>query len=336
MKSIFLKTVAFSMIAISLWSCKKDEDQTVANVSAAGTLTASSTTVALSQANATKPALTLTFPAATVTGYKVPVTSTLQFDVKGNNFAAAKEFVLTTTTYSPTVNDFNTMLLALGIKVGAAAQIEARLKSVPAPNAVTYSNVLTLSATPYLASAWIYAPGAYQGWAPATADSLVSLTSNGIYVGIINFTAGNLEFKVNPAKNWDLSYGDGGAGALSTTGGNLNATLAGMRQVTVDLNAKTFKIEAALPWAIIGDATPKGWDADTDMKFINDGKGTWKITVDLKVGEMKFRQNHAWDVNLGGSAGKLTSGGGNIAVAAAGNYTITLDVSGLAYTIVKN
>nr|WP_199077647.1 SusE domain-containing protein [Pedobacter sp. ASV19] len=323
MKSIFLKSISLVLLTIGLWSCKKDETKTVSDVSPAGTLTASATSLNLVQANATKPALTLTFPAPTVTGYQIPVTSTLQFALAGTGFKVTKEIVATTTTYSPTVNDFNTMLLALGLKIGVSGQVDVRLKSAPAPNAVTYSNVITITATPYLASAWVYAPGAYQGWNPATADSLVSLTSNGIYQGIINYPVGQFEFKITPAKTWDVSYGDGGGGTLSTSGGNLNAGVAGLRLVTVNMNTKTWTIANADSWSIIGSATPKGWDADTDMKFINDGKGGYKITIDLVAGEFKFRQNHAWTVNFGGSIGALVLNAGNIAVAAAGNYTIT-------------
>ncbi|MGM9477803.1 SusE domain-containing protein [Pedobacter sp. GSP4] len=334
MKTIFLKSLALSLIALSLWSCKKEETQTVSNISPAGTLTASATTLSLAQVNGTKPALTLTFPAATVTGYVVPVTATLQFDLKGKNFATAKEYVITTTSYAPTVNDFNTMMLALGATIGTPAQVEVRLKSGAAANAMTYSNVITLSATPYLASAWIYVPGNYQGWNPATADSLVSLTSNGTYIGIIKFDGGN--FKITPEKKWDVAYGDAGAGAISTTGGDIASGVAGLKQVTVNMTAKTIKIEDTKVWAIIGDATPGKWDTDTDMKFINDGKGTWKVTANLTVGAIKFRQDHKWDVNLGGSGGNLTAGGADIAVATAGNYTITLDVTGSKYTLVKN
>jgi hypothetical protein len=334
MKTIFLKSLALSLITLSLWSCKKEETQTVSNVSAAGTLTASATALSLAQVNGTKPALTLTFPAPTVTGYTVPVTSTLQFDIKGKNFATAKEYVISTTSYSPTVNDFNTMLLALGATIGTPAQVEVRLKSGAAVNAMTYSNVITLTATPYLASAWIYVPGNYQGWNPATADSLVSLTSNGIYVGMIKFDGSN--FKITPEKKWDVAYGDAGSGLISTTGGDMASGAAGWKLLTVNMNTKAWSIVDAKVWAIIGDATPGKWDADTDMKYINDGKGTWKITVNLTAGAVKFRQDHKWDVNLGGSGGTLTAGGADIAVAAAGNYTITLDVTANTYSIVKN
>ena len=324
------------LMVLSLWSCKKDEDQVIANASPAGALTASATSVNLSIANANTTAVTFTFPQATVTGYQVPVTSTLQFDLKGNNFKSAKETVTTTTTYSATVAELNKMMLSLGAVIGTPSEMEVRLKSAPAPNAATYSNVITISGTPYLASAWLYVPGAYNGWDFATVDSLVSLTGNGVYVGIINMPADKITFKVAPARSWDLAYGDGGGDAISTSGGDFNAGTPGLKKITVDLNANTYKIENADSWGLIGDASPGGWDADTDMKFINDGKGLWKLTANLKVGNFKFRMNDAWTVNLGGADGKLSDGGSDIALSVAGNYTISLDPVEKTYTLVKN
>jgi hypothetical protein len=339
MKPYFFKTLAMGLMVLSLWSCKKDEDQVVANVSPAGALTASATSVNLSIASANNTAVTFTFPQATVTGYQVPVTSTLQFDLKGNNFKTAKETVVTTTTYSATVAELNKMMLSLGAVIGTPSEMEVRLKSAPAPNAPTYSNVLTITGTPYLASAWLYMTGDYNNWDFATADSLVSLTGNGVYVGIINLPAEKLGFKVTTLKSWDsgVVYGDGGGDAISTTGGNITAGTAGLKKITVDINANTYKIENADSWGLIGDATPRGWDADTDMKFINDGKDVWVLKTALKVGEIKFRMNDAWDVSLGGSDGKLTADNGpNIKISDAGNYTITLNAVEKTYTLFKN
>jgi starch-binding outer membrane protein SusE/F len=338
MKSIFFKTLAFCFIALSLWSCKKDETQTVSIVGAAGTLTASTTTLSLVQANGAQAALTLSYPLATSSGYVVPVNSTLQFALKGTNFAAPKEVVVNAKTYAPTVTEINNMILALGGKVGVAAQVEVRLKSGAAVNDLTYSNVITLTATPYLASAWIYVPGAYQGWDPATADSLISLSSNGVYTGMIAYTAGNLEFKITPAKKWDVAYGDAGSGKISSSAGdNLKSPDAIVKQVTVDLNAKTIAFSTPNEWSIIGDATLGGWNNDTDMKVVNDGKSNnYSIKTTLTTGALKFRFKHDWTVNLGGSITALTNNGDNIAVTVPGTYTITLDVAAKKATMVKN
>jgi len=44
-----------------------------------------------------------------------------------------------------------------------------------------------------------------------------------------------------------------------------------------------------------------------------------------------------WDYNLGGDIDALTPNGANIAIASAGNYTITLYLAGTMHcTIVKN
>jgi hypothetical protein len=55
----------------------------------------------------------------------------------------------------------------------------------------------------------------------------------------------------------------------------------------------------------------------------------------LNAGLIKFRKNHNWAVNLGGSGGVLTQDGANISVVA-GNYTITLNAENNTYTLVKN
>ena len=344
MKSILFKSFAFCLLALSLWSCKKDETKTVSNISPAGTLTASATSLNLVQSNGALPALTLSYPLATSTGYVVPITTTLQFGLKGTNFSPVREIAINSKTYAPTVTEVNNMLLALGGVVGTPAQVEVRLRSGAAANDLTYSNTVTLSATPYLASAWIYAPGAYQGWNPATADSLISLSSNGVYTGMIAFTPGNLEFKVTPAKKWGGEYGDAGGGKISSSAGdNLKSPDAIVKQVTVDLNKNTIVFGTPNEWSIIGDATLGGWNNDTDMKGINDGKFTvYSIKTTLGIGEFKFRFGHAWDLNLGGGA-NLTTGGDNIKVTVPGTYTITLTVvktadkvTGGTYTIVKN
>ena len=336
MKANILKTLAVGLMVLSLWSCKKDEDKVTANASPAGTLSASATSVDLNNAAAEQTAVTFTFPASTVTGYPVTVTNTLQFDLKGNNFRTAKETVLTTTTYSATVAELNKMMLSLGATIGAPAEMEVRLKSAPAPNVPTYSNVITISGTPYLASAWIYVPGAYHGWSFDTVDSLVSLTGNGVYEGLINMPAEKVTFKITPKKSWDVNYGDGGGDALSTSGGDINAGTPGLKKITVDLNKNTYKIENADSWGLIGDATPGGWENDTDLKFINDGSGLWKLTANLKVGKYKFRMNDTWDVNFGIKDGKFVKGGDDISLSEAGNYTISLDPVEETYTIVKN
>ena len=69
-------------------------------------------------------------------------------------------------------------------------------------------------------------------------------------------------------------------------------------------------------WEIIGDATPGGWDKGTVMNY-DPATKLWSVDVTLVAGEMKFRWDGAWTVNLGGSLGALTQDGsvvGNVGI----------------------
>jgi hypothetical protein len=105
-------------------------------------------------------------------------------------------------------------------------------------------------------------------------------------------------------------------------------------------NVITIKITSYLAWddwGIIGDATPSGWDSDTDLVYDSTTK---KYTYDgpLKVGGYKFRKDNDWAVNYGDKEPDLildTKDDNNIKITVAGNYLITVDFKALKYTVVK-
>jgi hypothetical protein len=336
MKSIFFKSLALSFIALSLWSCKKDETRAIANAGSGGSLKSSATSVILDKSMLTTNVITFTLTNANF-GYQAAVANTLQLSPKGANFAAdkTKEIIIdpNVTTKSYNGLDFNNLLLSLNLSTAANSDVEIRVKAAIS-NAVApvYSNVVSISAKPFPLTSWVYVPGAYQGWNPATADSLVSITGNGIYTGIIKFDGGN--FKITAAKKWDLAYGDAGGGKLSTSGGDISSVSAGFKLLTVDLNTFVYTIADADYWSIIGNAIPgSNWAIDTDLKSTNNGNNTWVTTVALTPGAFKFRKNHDWGTSIG-------DGGNDINITAAGNYTLTLTVNADgktgSYTIVKN
>ncbi len=324
--------MALSLIALSLWSCKKDETKAVATSGAGGSLQTSATSVVLDKSKLTSTVVTFTLTDANF-GYQAAVSNTLQLAVKGTNFAAPKEAILDAKATTKAYNglDFNNLLLALGISTTANTDVEVRIKaSISTSTAPVYSNVVTISARPFPLTAWVYVPGNYQGWNPATADSLISATGNGVYTGIIAFDGD--KFKITPAKNWNVAYGDAGGGKISTSGGDISSISKGAKQLVADLNANTLTI-TPLVWSIIGNAVPgSNWSVDTDMKFINDGKNSWTITTALTAGELKFRLNHDWGTSIG-------EGSGNVVIATAGTYklTLTLNADGKtgSYTAVK-
>ncbi len=177
----------------------------------------------------------------------------------------------------------------------------------------------------------IYVPGSYQSksgysagdWSPDTAPKLASASSDDRYEGYIYFSE-DAQFKFTAGPSWDVNWGDDGAnGTMEANGANLTAT-PGYYKINVDLNTKTYSV-VKTDWGLIGSATPGGWGSDTNMEFDPLTK-EWKMIVELGAGEIKFRANDGWDINLGdnGADGILEYGGNNIVVAEAGKYEIKL------------
>jgi hypothetical protein len=286
-------------------------------------------------------------------GYSAVITNTLQIDMAGDNWAKPTAVTLGAKVLSQgfSTADFDALLLKLGLPGGVASQVQVRVAhAISTSITPVYSNVVGITVTPFNLTSFVYVPGAYQGWNPATADSLLSATSNGIYTGIINFTAGNADFKITPDKNpaFANSYGSTNNSTIIYNGGNnITSPIVGLTQVTVDLNAKTITFTAVQSYySIIGDATPGGWNTDTDMKYDN-GNQVWAVTAPLTAGGgFKVRRNHDWGISFGLPAtadGKtLTStNGNNIPVTVTGNYKFTFALNTTdngataTYTLVK-
>ncbi len=184
----------------------------------------------------------------------------------------------------------------------------------------------------------IYVPGAHQGWDPATAPQLASVNSDGTYEGYVNFKEALNQFKFTEGPNWDANWGDTGAdGTLDAGGDNIVSADAGYYKLNVDLNAKTYSVTKT-DWGVIGSATAGGWDSDQNLTYDTE-TDTWSASLNLSVGEIKFRANDGWDINLGdnGADGTLEAGGANIAIAEAGEYKVTLKLGtpDYAYTLVR-
>jgi hypothetical protein len=348
MKSLLNKLLLLTISSVMLWSCTKDDTLVKVGTGTAAALNSSVSSVVLTKPNIANTAISFTFSPASF-GYDAAITNTLQIARTGTSFASPREFTLDpgVTTKSFTVLDFNALLLSMNLTPGTASQIDVRLKSSISTSVnPVYSNVKSVSVTPFALIEYLYMPGAYQGWNPSTADSLTSETGNGIYKGTIQFDASTSLFKLLKKKSWGApEYGRGSAESLGTPsalisigGENLvgpTTTAPYTRdnfEVVADLNANTISYTLN-SWGIIGSATAFDWNDDTIMKYNNTTK-KWSVTVTLRSGLFKFRKNHNWGTNLGGSGGTLNDGGDNISITA-GTYTITLDPVAKTYTITQ-
>lgn len=102
-------------------------------------------------------------------------------------------------------------------------------------------------------------------------------------------------------------------------------------------NVNTLKItpyptDLSTNWGVVGSATPNGWDGPDVQFWKTDVTNVFVAYTDLKDGEIKFRQDNKWELDYGGSNGKLEKGGKNIAVDA-GTYKITMDLTNLTYKL---
>lgn len=172
------------------------------------------------------------------------------------------------------------------------------------------------------------------GWDDETALTYDPITKT--WRGGMHLTANEFKFRAN--HNWDFNYGSSaGDATLDAGGANIAVATEADYYFVLDLSNPNAYTYNANHWGLIGSATPGGWDTDQNMTWdaVNQ---SLTLTVDLIVGEIKFRANDGWDINLGGTPDALVPGGDNIAIAEDGNYTIHLFLAGNVQTctIVKN
>ncbi len=152
------------------------------------------------------------------------------------------------------------------------------------------------------------------------------------WIGGVHLKNAELKFRAN--HSWDYNLG-GDMNALSYGGDNIVISLEDDYAITLDLSIPNEYKCSIDRWGIIGSATADGWNSDQNMAW-DAVNGVFKATLNLVVGDMKFRANDDWAVNLGGPLNELVQDGANIAISEAGNYTITLNPWTKVATITKN
>ena len=283
-------------------------------------------------------------------GFQASITYGVQLALEDDFSDASTILTTQDLTDSVSVADINGILLGKELAIGEAATIKCRVFAMVSTNIdSSFSASQDYTVTPYetlIDYPMIYVPGAYQGWSPGAENGrLYSYNFNDIYEGIIRLDGGDpVEFKIAPAANWDNSWG----GTLTASGSDYTGTLdasgsnfsvaAGTYIFTVDVSALTIDMEATDDWGIIGSAVPPyDWSVDVNL-FYNGQRQMWEVTGDFNAGEFKFRANDDWGINYGdsGADGSLDSGGDNIVLSAAGNYTIRLDLVNMTYSVEAN
>ena len=194
------------------------------------------------------------------------------------------------------------------------------LQTLVIPGAGTWIVTLDMNNLTYsVGKPILYMAGDANGW-----NQIDILNSDdGVhFTGYMYLNQNGFKFCTQP--NWDgTNYG--GAFFGESEDNIMMTQEAGFYQVDVDLSAKTYTL-TPFTIGIIGSATPKGWDGDTEMTY-NPEERCWELkNVELTDGEMKFRHTNDWNLNWGGPLDALVHDGDNIAVAA-GTYDIKLEVN---------
>lgn len=278
--------------------------------------------------------------------YDVPtsINYTVEIAASGTNFENPIAIGNTTTNaLSNNIANFNGYVVQAGLFPFVEGSLDIRIKSDIGDENVLpqYSNSVTITVTPFTTeSPKLAVPGNHQGWDPPTAPLLAaSAFGETDYEGYV-WLDGEYKFLApdqTGAFDWgNTDWGDDGTntGILVDMDGesNCNATVAGYYFVKANTTDLTYSTEAQ-SWGVIGNATPTGWDSDTDMIY-DPVTRTLSVTLDLIAQEapdngLKFRVNDDWTINLGdsGADGTMEYSGDNIGIAESGNYTIILDLS---------
>ena len=346
-KSYLLPLLAIALIAFS--GCEDDTFDPVLSLNGGPQITAPAAGGAFIFADTTLGNEFATFQwTAADFGFDAGVTYRLQAALAGTGFADVADIGPATSDREITVTNqmINSFLINQGAVGGTAEDIEFRVRARVSDEVdPQFSAPVQFTVTPFevaIVYPSLRVPGAYQGWNPMAAESdielLYSVQDNGRYEGYVYFPVAD-EFKITNGASWDVNYGTSATdGVLEANGGNLSVAAPGVYRFQVNINDLSYTISKT-DWGLIGNATPTGWDADSDLTY-DPATGTYSITVDLVEGELKFRANDGWDVNFGdtGVDGKLEYNGDNIAVTEAGNYTILLKLDGAIYTyeLIKN
>ena len=195
------------------------------------------------------------------------------------------------------------------------------LQTLVIPGAGTWIVTLDMNNLTYtVGKPILYMAGDANGWKQI---DVLNSDDGAHFTGYMYLNQNGFKFSTQP--NWDGTNYGADFDTAPDAGNIVITEEAGFYQVDVDLSAKTYTL-TPFTIGIIGSATPKGWDGDTNMTY-NPEERSWELKdVELTDGEMKFRHTNDWSLSWGGELDNLTTQNGpNIAVAA-GTYDIKLYV----------
>nr|WP_315029769.1 SusF/SusE family outer membrane protein [uncultured Chryseobacterium sp.] len=347
----FFKILIMAVAGISLVvSCEKDEDQAVLSETAQSKISSDKTTVVLDKTKLDTEAVSFTWLKST---FNLTIVSKPQIELglKGANFKGSKLVDVINSPASLTNRQLNTLAVSLGAVVNTVNEIEVRLKT-SVGKAAFYSNVITLSVTPYIlgpnynyTDLYLIGDATAAVWDNTATNTkflpLQKTVAAGVYSYTGYFAKGGFKMIKTPG-SWDTQYGLGAsAGTLLAGGGSsdIPVTNAGYYKLTINTNTLTYTLNSIADPTVsytsismIGTASGD-WNTDADLQKSAFDPHIWvKKKAALNPGEFKFRANHDWTTSWGIAQeffGVATVGGANIPLSTAFNYDVYFnDITG--------
>ncbi len=341
MKNIF-KLLFLSLLVFTVNSCdNEDQELLTIAVKGAGEITSPTSGanfVLNPEEKQTNPILTINWNSS---DYGVPtgISYKVEFAKTGTSFEKPVTVSSTSNTYlTLNITELNGAAVAAGLDPFVKSGIDIRITSTVGSLGSTpqVSSPITINVTPFTTELpKLGIPGNHQGWNDK-APTLLAASGFGKtdYVGYAWLDGGHKYLAPNAAGafawgNTDWGWDGTNAGVLVEKDEKDLVAVAGYYYVEVDTQKLTYK-ESPVSWGIIGEATPTGWDSDTD--FVYD-PATKKLSVEINMVNgkgWKFRGNNEWGKYEFGSLnsdGFLQAGGDFTFDQPSGKYKITLDLS---------
>jgi starch-binding outer membrane protein SusE/F len=326
MKKLLIIYLTFIGFLCLLSNCKNDETKAVMLTDPIAPTFKTFPDLTLKRANASD---TLLFVGTSVKpGFKASANYYLEVDSAGNNFQDPITIFsgIQDTVIKVSIGSINGTLIKR-FPSDMASSLEFRIRAVFVQDGGTgVSSIVSISETKSVSVTTYGYPRLDVYVGTTLAGKIESSLADGSYIGYVKLDASSTFTLKDPDAN--IVFGDN-SGALAVNGTAISSsTTAGYNQIKADTIAHSYSV-SAFNVGILGSATSHGWNAPDDEMVYNATSGTWKVTLDLIVGAIKFRLNNDgnWAWNLGGTADNLTHGGDNIVISVAGNYTITLTIT---------
>lgn len=352
-------------------ACEKAPDLKYYKNGSPVVLSASSATITPTQADSAKVILTLNWTSPDYATDSNTYKYILELDSSTKNFSKPNVITLTgSKTQSFTGKQINNMLLNYGFALGVPVDLDFRVTSSYANNNEQFkSNILKVKVTPYTDPSLLVTEKTSVTGTLATGSNpsnkfTWSPAYNG-YSGVVTYTLQYDSATKNFTSPQDIAVGNSiylkQLTVLEMNETALNEKVAGGTTGKIEYRVKAVTALGAVSYSNAVSVTietyipllrfylPGGyqgstgngndWDPGSAPEFIRDLRPAalnklYYMYIYLPAGaEFKVTQGRSWDINYGGSAGTLSSGGANLRVTTSGVYRISIDRTSLQYDI---